>query len=393
MVFLCLSVLFLSIGAQAAGPGPSPNGISGTVQSITTVSGALQSFVLRPFAPPNQPQPPDLTILVTAGTKYFNGPNAGSASDVKAGVNADVLLQAPLSNNQGTAQEVHILPAGPPPPKVAGTVKSISPATGALQSFVLRPFAPPNQPQPPDLTISVTANTKYFNGPQTATSDVVKVGVAVEALLKTPPQNNAGTAVEVHILPPPKVAGTVKSISPATGALQSFVLQPPTPPGKSQPPAVTISVTARTRYFTGKQPATAAAVKVGVQAEVMLQAPPSNNQGTAVEVHVRKTTNPTQAGSVRIVSACALPVASGTQVLFTLSAEARVTVQVCSLAGRPVRQLAADRPAAAGVNSLAWDATSDSGLKVPAGQYLVRITARAADGTSSSAVAPVTVNR
>ncbi|MGC9318629.1 MAG: hypothetical protein ACP5KN_11430 [Armatimonadota bacterium] len=46
-----------------------------------------------------------------------------------------------------------------------------------------------------------------------------------------------------------------------------------------------------------------------------------------------------------------------------------------------------------GVKSLAWNALSDRGLAVPSGTYLMRLTARAGDGQTSSRVCIVTLQR
>ena len=94
-----------------------------------------------------------------------------------------------------------------------------------------------------------------------------------------------------------------------------------------------------------------------------------------------------------VTSAMATQTRMGAQIAFSLNAEAEVTVTVLNVAGRTVRRVATDHSATAGVNSLVWDGRGGSGAKVPDGLYLVRIRARAADGTSSSAVAPLRLNR
>lgn len=79
-------------------------------------------------------------------------------------------------------------------------------------------------------------------------------------------------------------------------------------------------------------------------------------------------------------------------VSFTLSAPAEVSATVLNLAGRPVAQLPAEA-FGAGSQTLSWNTRGSSGVKVPAGQYLVRLRARTPDGTCTEALAPLTVRR
>ena len=46
-----------------------------------------------------------------------------------------------------------------------------------------------------------------------------------------------------------------------------------------------------------------------------------------------------------------------------------------------------------GVSTLLWNCCTDRGLKVPSGMYLIRVTARTADGQQSNALCPVPVRR
>ena len=66
-----------------------------------------------------------------------------------------------------------------------------------------------------------------------------------------------------------------------------------------------------------------------------------------------------------------------------------MTATVVNVAGRPVRTLAADKPLEAGLQTLLWDRRAGNGLSVPAGLYLVRVTARAEDGGQSTGLATV----
>ncbi len=83
----------------------------------------------------------------------------------------------------------------------------------------------------------------------------------------------------------------------------------------------------------------------------------------------------------------------GASICFTLSAPAQVSAEVLNIAGRVVRRVVTDRPASEGAQALAWDLRSDGGSAVPAGRYIVRLTARAEDGAAVSALAPLDVRR
>lgn len=84
------------------------------------------------------------------------------------------------------------------------------------------------------------------------------------------------------------------------------------------------------------------------------------------------------------------PAAAAVQISYTLSAPATVAVDIINLAGRPVRTLpAAQREA--GLATTLWDGRGSNGAKVPAGAYLVRITARSAEGQAVTVVRTVQV--
>ncbi|MBM3498482.1 MAG: hypothetical protein FJX74_07395, partial [Armatimonadetes bacterium] len=94
-----------------------------------------------------------------------------------------------------------------------------------------------------------------------------------------------------------------------------------------------------------------------------------------------------------VTSLSAAPTTTGAQIVFTLSGDADVSATILNIAGRPVRTLATDRAVTAGVNVLLWNGLSDAGLRAPAGAYLVRVTAHAGDGGSSSSVALLGLGR
>ncbi len=69
----------------------------------------------------------------------------------------------------------------------------------------------------------------------------------------------------------------------------------------------------------------------------------------------------------------------GATVAYTLAAPADVTVTVRNIAGLTVRQVLTGRTEAAGINQVSWNGANDRGTPVPAGRYIVQITARSAD--------------
>lgn len=89
--------------------------------------------------------------------------------------------------------------------------------------------------------------------------------------------------------------------------------------------------------------------------------------------------------SPSLVTASAAPTASGAQLTLGLTSPADVTVTIRNLAGREVTVLLPGE-LAAGVKTLLWDGKSRTGTRVPAGTYLVQVTASAADGSSAQAL-------
>ncbi len=98
-------------------------------------------------------------------------------------------------------------------------------------------------------------------------------------------------------------------------------------------------------------------------------------------------------GTVTVAQVLAAPTRVGAEILFTLSADADVDVTIRNIAGRVVRRVATQMDATKGRNSLLWNAMSDSGLAVPTGMYLVEISAKSADGSSSRGMTQIRVNR
>jgi PKD repeat protein len=100
-----------------------------------------------------------------------------------------------------------------------------------------------------------------------------------------------------------------------------------------------------------------------------------------------------QSGTAAVSGVSAQGTGLGAAVIFTLSAEASVGVEVLNIAGRTVRQVCADKLATAGVNTVLWDGRSQVGTRVPIGRYLVRVTVRGGDGGQSQALVPLMLQR
>ena len=93
------------------------------------------------------------------------------------------------------------------------------------------------------------------------------------------------------------------------------------------------------------------------------------------------------------VSAAAAPVSGdGAQLSVNLSAAASVEVTITNLAGRAIAALpTSDLPQ--GVSTLLWSGRGASGLRVPSGTYLARLTARTEDGAQGQTLAVVSLQR
>ena len=98
---------------------------------------------------------------------------------------------------------------------------------------------------------------------------------------------------------------------------------------------------------------------------------------------------PTITGVTTLTSLAALPTKAGAQVTFSLSGAARVTATVVNIAGRPIRTIVAEKPVGAGLQTLVWDRKAESGLTVPGGLYLIRVSARSPEGGQSTALATI----
>jgi len=78
---------------------------------------------------------------------------------------------------------------------------------------------------------------------------------------------------------------------------------------------------------------------------------------------------------------------------YALSDSASTKVRILSATGKIVQTLQAGEAASRGVTNLTWNGRDGAGIAVPAGSYLVEVTATAEDGQTARAVQPVVITR
>lgn len=94
---------------------------------------------------------------------------------------------------------------------------------------------------------------------------------------------------------------------------------------------------------------------------------------------------------LQILPQAAQQTGAGVAISYTLSQTATVEVSVCNIAGRVVRRVSQGALQTAGQNVVLWDGRSEGQTRVPAGRYLVTVTARAANGQEARAVLPLSL--
>lgn len=84
---------------------------------------------------------------------------------------------------------------------------------------------------------------------------------------------------------------------------------------------------------------------------------------------------------------------AGVSLSYTISANANVRAQIVGGAGTTVRELGQGRAATAGTNTLLWDGKNNQGIAVPAGTYMLKLTASDDSGHQVTATTPITLVR
>ncbi|MBM3498749.1 MAG: hypothetical protein FJX74_08765 [Armatimonadetes bacterium] len=110
--------------------------------------------------------------------------------------------------------------------------------------------------------------------------------------------------------------------------------------------------------------------------------------------HFRLTADRAGASGLQITSLSAAQARDGSvAIAYDLSASAAVSADIRNIAGRVVRGLVAGRQVSAGAQTLLWDARNDAGVRVPAGTYLLQLTAKTADGQTVRRICPINAAR
>ncbi len=94
-----------------------------------------------------------------------------------------------------------------------------------------------------------------------------------------------------------------------------------------------------------------------------------------------------------VSSLSAAQTGGGVAIAYTLSRPAGVSIRVMNIAGRTVAVVASDQASTTGTNNAVWNMRNSAGAPVPAGTYLLQITACAEDGQQVRRLQPVQLQR
>jgi len=119
----------------------------------------------------------------------------------------------------------------------------------------------------------------------------------------------------------------------------------------------------------------------------------SYNSGSSGERQFRLEITPERGGNLVIAAATAQPTRAGVAITYSVSKAAAVSVEVLNIGGRHVATVFRGKDVAAGPNQALWNLQADTGLRVPAGTYMVVLEAVASDGQRARAVQRVTVGQ
>src|SRR5262249_38264379 len=92
---------------------------------------------------------------------------------------------------------------------------------------------------------------------------------------------------------------------------------------------------------------------------------------------------------LRVMGLSATPNRGSVVVSYSMNQSAQVQVSVLGLNGKPIRSIAHSGIGAQGMNVASWDGRDDQGRPVPAGFYLMQLTARTDIGEVAKHLVPV----
>jgi len=99
------------------------------------------------------------------------------------------------------------------------------------------------------------------------------------------------------------------------------------------------------------------------------------------------------APALAVTSMSVQPGRGRAEIVFSLSAPAYCDVEVLNIAGRTVRRIQQQCLMTSGQQVVVWDGRGDAGTPVPRGVYLVRLRARAEDGSIVQGIRPMSLLR
>ncbi len=99
------------------------------------------------------------------------------------------------------------------------------------------------------------------------------------------------------------------------------------------------------------------------------------------------------AGHLAVTGLSVTPTRAGQEIAYSLSQPATVDLEIRNIAGLPVRTIINAKAQEAGRNVVVWDGRNAAGARVPAGRYLVKLTAANESGARVSSVRPLEVRR
>ena len=118
------------------------------------------------------------------------------------------------------------------------------------------------------------------------------------------------------------------------------------------------------------------------------------NPGQDGRRRLRLVVRPRTEGALQITDMTVTANRAGTAIGYMVSRDAAVTVEVVSPAGKRLKVVAEKQQAVAQTRATSvWDGTRQDGVRLPAGLYLLHITATTPEGQATRVVRPLVLTR